>query len=152
MPFKDFFRKKKPDQLNNAEVAQAGRSHDGETDQWGDMQSDSLVLIMGVTGAGKSYFINQLKPNSVTVGHGLKSRGSIDTRYLSLIIYLTSTAETRACKLVQMQIGACTVAAVDTPGFDDDDDSDAVILGMQGYTTSPKFLLTKISKPKSLVF
>ncbi|OAL03081.1 hypothetical protein IQ06DRAFT_218284 [Phaeosphaeriaceae sp. SRC1lsM3a] len=73
------------------------------------MQSENLVLVMGVTGAGKSYFINKLKPNSVEEGHGLMS-------------------QTKSCKLVQVQLGAYTVAAVDTPGFDDDEDSDAVVL------------------------
>ena len=41
---------------------------------------------------------------------------------------LTSSTETKACQLVQLQIGKYTVAAVDTPGFDDDEDSDAVVL------------------------
>ena len=38
-------------------------------------QSDmgGMVLVMGVTGAGKSTFINALKPESVTVGHTLES-------------------------------------------------------------------------------
>ncbi|KAH6629362.1 hypothetical protein C7974DRAFT_185147 [Boeremia exigua] len=103
-------RKKKTHQPGKAGVHHhAQGADDEEADQWANMQSDSLILVMGVTGAGKSYFINQLKPNSVAEGHGIRS-------------------ETRACKLVQMQIGACTVAAVDTPGFDDDDDSDAVVL------------------------
>lgn len=32
-----------------------------------------MVLVMGVTGAGKSTFVNALKPESVTVGHNLES-------------------------------------------------------------------------------
>lgn len=35
--------------------------------------SDGIILILGVTGAGKSYFINQLKPKSVREGHSLQS-------------------------------------------------------------------------------
>lgn len=32
-----------------------------------------MILVMGVTGAGKSTFVNALKPESVTVGHTLES-------------------------------------------------------------------------------
>lgn len=32
-----------------------------------------MVLVMGVTGAGKSTFVNALQPESVTVGHDLES-------------------------------------------------------------------------------
>ncbi len=36
-------------------------------------ETDGMVLVMGVTGAGKSTFIDMLKPGAVTVGHGLES-------------------------------------------------------------------------------
>ncbi|KAH7385572.1 P-loop containing nucleoside triphosphate hydrolase protein [Phaeosphaeria sp. MPI-PUGE-AT-0046c] len=108
MHFKDIFKRKKAAPLDKAEAVSA-ISDDDENDQWTQMQSESLVLVMGVTGAGKSYFINKLKPNSVAEGHGIAS-------------------QTKSCKLVQMQLGAYTVAAVDTPGFDDDEDSDAAVL------------------------
>jgi putative ribosome biogenesis GTPase RsgA len=73
MHFKDIFRTKKTRPTNKAEAALT-RSEDDETDQWTQMQSENLVLVMGVTGAGKSYFINKLKPNSVEEGHGIMSR------------------------------------------------------------------------------
>lgn len=38
-----------------------------------DNKSDGVVLVMGVTGAGKSYFLNQLKSESVVEGHSLYS-------------------------------------------------------------------------------
>jgi type II secretory ATPase GspE/PulE/Tfp pilus assembly ATPase PilB-like protein len=38
-----------------------------------DDQSDGVILVMGVTGAGKSYFLNQLKSQSVIEGHSLFS-------------------------------------------------------------------------------
>lgn len=42
---------------------------------------------------------------------------------------LTWVTKAKICKLVQLEIERCTVAAVETPDFDDDDDdSDAVIL------------------------
>lgn len=33
----------------------------------------SMILVMGVTGSGKSYFINKLVEDSVTEGSGLRS-------------------------------------------------------------------------------
>jgi len=33
----------------------------------------SMILVMGVTGSGKSYFINQLKSGAVEEGPGLRS-------------------------------------------------------------------------------
>lgn len=36
-------------------------------------RSDGIILVMGVTGAGKSYFINQLKSESAVEGHSLYS-------------------------------------------------------------------------------
>ncbi|KAF2258544.1 hypothetical protein CC78DRAFT_426885, partial [Lojkania enalia] len=79
----------------------------------------SIVLVMGVTGAGKSYFINKLRPDSVIEGHGLRS-------------------QTKACALIETRIGATKVGVVDTPGFDDDEDSDAEILA-----TITRFLTTQ---------
>jgi hypothetical protein len=33
----------------------------------------SMILVMGVTGSGKSYFVNQLQSGSARVGHTLES-------------------------------------------------------------------------------
>lgn len=49
-------------------------SDDDEAAQWSSLRSESLILVMGVTGAGKSYFINKLNPGSVAEGDGLGSR------------------------------------------------------------------------------
>jgi type II secretory ATPase GspE/PulE/Tfp pilus assembly ATPase PilB-like protein len=38
-----------------------------------DDQSDGVILVMGVTGSGKSYFLNQLKRHSAKEGHSLFS-------------------------------------------------------------------------------
>ena len=35
---------------------------------------ENMILVMGVTGSGKSFFINKLKQNSVVEGHDLRSR------------------------------------------------------------------------------
>ena len=38
----------------------------------GESQTD-MVLVMGITGAGKSYFVNKLKEGAVVEGDGLES-------------------------------------------------------------------------------
>ncbi|KAL1648301.1 hypothetical protein SLS61_006992 [Didymella pomorum] len=68
-----------------------------------------MILVMGVTGSGKSYFINKLAKGAVLEGHGVRS-------------------ETRDCQVVRVGIGRREVALVDTPGFDDTKRSDAEIL------------------------
>jgi GTPase SAR1 family protein len=70
----------------------------------------SMILIIGVTGVGKSYFINKLAAGSVTEGAGL-------------------TSETETCQVVRVGVGRTQVAVVDTPGFDDTKRSDADIVG-----------------------
>ncbi|QDS68466.1 hypothetical protein FKW77_010833 [Venturia effusa] len=70
----------------------------------------SMMVIMGTTGAGKSYFINQL------AGRKLVEEGD---RLASC---------TQACQLIPVQIGHSKVLLVDTPGFDDTKRTDAEIL------------------------
>ncbi|KAF5244738.1 hypothetical protein FAUST_2255 [Fusarium austroamericanum] len=78
-----------------------------------DDQSEGVILVMGVTGAGKSYFLNQLKRHSVTEGHSLFS-------------------ETRECQAVEIILDdedqKRSITVVDTPGFDDTERSQADIL------------------------
>ncbi|KAF4343937.1 triacylglycerol lipase II precursor [Fusarium beomiforme] len=74
--------------------------------------SDGIILVMGVTGAGKSYFLNQLKSQSVSEGHSLYS-------------------ETEKCQAVQIFLDEDekrSITVVDTPGFDDTMRSQADIL------------------------
>ncbi|RFN49026.1 triacylglycerol lipase ii precursor [Fusarium flagelliforme] len=75
--------------------------------------SDGVILVMGVTGAGKSYFLNRLKRQSVREGHSLYS-------------------ETRACQAVEIILDdgdqKRSITVVDTPGFDDTERSQAEIL------------------------
>jgi predicted GTPase len=56
---------------NNMNQLLAGQATMQQEDVW---NSDGMILVMGATGAGKSYFINQLKQGCVTVGHSLQSR------------------------------------------------------------------------------
>lgn len=37
------------------------------------VEKEGIILVMGVTGVGKSSFINQLQPGSVVVGHTMES-------------------------------------------------------------------------------
>lgn len=68
-----------------------------------------MIMVMGVTGSGKSYFINKLRKDAVLEGSGLNS-------------------ETRECQVVRLKIGDTYIAVVDTPGFDDTKRSDTEIL------------------------
>ncbi|KAK3391789.1 P-loop containing nucleoside triphosphate hydrolase protein [Sordaria brevicollis] len=77
-----------------------------------DPRTDGMVLVMGVTGAGKSTFINTLKPGSVTVGHDLES----------------TQAPPQAVQMFLDDEERLSVTVVDTPGFDDTWRSDAEIL------------------------
>ena len=49
----------------------------------------SMILVMGVTGSGKSYFINKLARDSVVEGHTLKS-GRRDLVLVLLRYFLTN--------------------------------------------------------------
>ncbi|KAF2675109.1 P-loop containing nucleoside triphosphate hydrolase protein [Microthyrium microscopicum] len=69
----------------------------------------NMILLLGLTGSGKSFFINKLAKDAVIEGPGLKS-------------------ETQRCKVVRMKVGNQYVAIVDTPGFDDTKRTDAEIL------------------------
>ncbi|KAK4220944.1 hypothetical protein QBC38DRAFT_429934 [Podospora fimiseda] len=69
------------------------------------MDQHGIVLVMGITGAGKSSFINLLKPDAVSVGHGLAS-------------------ETKKLQAVQINLDSSnqrSITMIDTPGFDDSD-------------------------------
>lgn len=78
MSFRKFtdriLRKRKSQSRHEAEPMYTDCSDDDEAAQWSSLRSESLILVMGVTGAGKSYFINKLKPGSVAEGDGLGSR------------------------------------------------------------------------------
>ncbi|KAF2500865.1 hypothetical protein BU16DRAFT_442914, partial [Lophium mytilinum] len=72
----------------------------------------SMILVMGVTGVGKSFFINKLAEGMVQEGPGLKS-------------------QTQRPEIVKATIGDAhgpEVALVDTPGFDDSARPDGEIL------------------------
>ncbi|KAK4499800.1 hypothetical protein PRZ48_007986 [Zasmidium cellare] len=81
-----------------------------------------MILVMGVTGAGKSHFINCLAgEGSAEEYHGLQSG-------------------TKKCDMVPVSIGydGTRVAIVDTPGFDDSSGSD-----VNGLTNIVRFLTSQ---------
>ncbi|KAJ9607870.1 hypothetical protein H2200_007949 [Cladophialophora chaetospira] len=72
-------------------------------------QAENMILVMGVTGTGKSYFINKLKEGAAGVGHDI----------------LSHTADVN---MIQTTLSGSPIAIVDTPGFDDTTRSDGEIL------------------------
>lgn len=72
--------------------------------------TDIVILVMGMTGSGKSTFINSLAEEEVEVGHSLHS----------------STAEVRLASFLTVRGRAGFL--IDTPGFDDTNRSDTEIL------------------------
>ncbi|KAF9421204.1 hypothetical protein BGZ76_004005, partial [Entomortierella beljakovae] len=72
--------------------------------------STKVILVMGTTGAGKSYLIKEISSNKdVVVGGGLESC-------------------TQKVQQVDCKIGDQSVMILDTPGFDDTERSDGEIL------------------------
>ncbi|KAI0387657.1 P-loop containing nucleoside triphosphate hydrolase protein [Hypomontagnella monticulosa] len=70
---------------------------------------NSMVLVMGITGSGKSRFVNLLRAGAAREGPDLAST-------------------TKECQIVPIQVGSELVHVVDTPGFDDTTNSDAKTL------------------------
>ncbi|KAH8672886.1 P-loop containing nucleoside triphosphate hydrolase protein [Tricladium varicosporioides] len=95
-----------------------------------------IILVMGLTGAGKTYFINQLIGARLKEGHTLKSC-------------------TQGCQIVETNVGNTEFVIMDCPGFDDTTRSDADILKviseqlsavrLQGYNLKGIIYLRRIT-------
>ncbi|KAF9166800.1 hypothetical protein BGX21_000841 [Mortierella sp. AD011] len=68
-----------------------------------------IAIVMGITGAGKSYLVREISGRDVKVGHDLESC----TQYV---------------EEVRCQIDGQSVMILDTPGFDDTNRSDTEVL------------------------
>ena len=87
-----------------------------------------MVLVLGETGAGKSYFIDKLAPTEgVEIGHDLQSCRSASVLDMPPP-QLTSGTGTQRSRPVPAIVGGTEVLLVDTPGFDDSIRSDGDIL------------------------
>ncbi|KAH8656042.1 P-loop containing nucleoside triphosphate hydrolase protein [Tricladium varicosporioides] len=93
----------------------------------------NMVLLMGSTGSGKSYFINKLKEGSVVEGESLYSC-------------------TTTCQVIQTRIGRTNVAVVDCPGFNDTKRSDTEILQEIAKVLSTQYLLAKKLRLRGILF
>jgi GTP-binding protein EngB required for normal cell division len=87
-----------------------------------------MVLVMGVTGAGKSHFVNTLVGKSVVEEwRGIDSRKDINT--VTLITTALTRLGTKSCTMVLASLNdRDSIAIVDTPGFDDSHRGDDEIL------------------------
>ncbi|KAF4630725.1 hypothetical protein G7Y89_g7419 [Cudoniella acicularis] len=93
----------------------------------------SMVLLMGNTGAGKSYFVNKLKEGSVVEGDSLYSC-------------------TARCQIIQATIGRTHIAICDCPGFNDTTRSDAEILNEISKILSSQYLLKKKLRLRGILY
>ncbi|CZR68363.1 uncharacterized protein PAC_18262 [Phialocephala subalpina] len=84
----------------------------------------SMVLVMGNTGSGKSYFVNKLKEGATIESNSLYSC-------------------TGTCQIVEARIGLTNVAIVDCPGFNDTNRSDTEVLEEIAKVLSSQYLLSK---------
>ncbi|KAK4169930.1 P-loop containing nucleoside triphosphate hydrolase protein [Cladorrhinum sp. PSN259] len=71
-------------------------------------KAHGMLMVMGVTGSGKSTFVNLLKQNSVKVAHGLES-GSAPAQAVQINLDKTRRRQTKLE----------SITVIDTPGFDD---------------------------------
>jgi GTP-binding protein EngB required for normal cell division len=91
-------------------------------------QIQGMVLVMGVTGAGKSHFVNTLVGKSVVEEwRGIDSRKDINT--VTFITTALTRLGTKSCTMVLASLNdRDSIAIVDTPGFDDSHRGDDEIL------------------------
>ncbi|KAJ3547501.1 hypothetical protein NM208_g1480 [Fusarium decemcellulare] len=81
----------------------AGQDH-------GNATAMSMIVVVGVTGSGKSYLINRL------AGEDVVQEGD------------TLDPCTQECQMIPVEIGNSKLLLIDTPGFDDTERTDADIL------------------------
>ncbi|KAK0665352.1 P-loop containing nucleoside triphosphate hydrolase protein [Cercophora samala] len=108
------------DQSQNSSDDQAGRSNSGTSRNM--TQSDVLIAVIGVTGAGKTTFVSR-----VTGDTSLRIDDSVDS--------VTEDAVSVPCK-----IDGRTVTLIDTPGFDDHDRTEVDVLKLISKHLMDKYM------------
>jgi len=93
----------------------------------------SMVLLMGNTGAGKSYFANRLKEGATLESSGLNSC-------------------TQDCQMVQTRVGMTNVTVVDCPGFNDTHKSDAETLRVIAEVLSAQYIARKNIRLRGILY
>ena len=88
----------------------------------------SMVLVMGNTGAGKSYLINQLAGSKVVQEGASLDSCELRTNPITGLLLTERYEGTQACQMVSVKLGNTTVLLIDTPGFDDTVRPDSEIL------------------------
>lgn len=95
----------------------------------------SMVVVMGATGAGKSYFINQLAGGEVVKeGNSIfscKLYSPFD--WLHTQKYKLTLKGTQRCRPIPVRVGGTRILMIDTPGFDDAERLDSEILKEIAY-------------------
>ena len=83
---------------------------------------DRFILVMGMTGSGKSTFISRCTGKDVIVGHGLYScKWSLS--HISQLIIITLPG-TDSIDVFDFDLNGRRIYLIDTPGFNDTDRSD----------------------------
>jgi len=91
----------------------------------GSKEDSILIAVLGVTGAGKTTFINKATGSSLTVGHSITScKISRQLRWKTLIC----CTGTKDIAYADTYIDGKYVRLIDTPGFDDTERTDADVL------------------------
>ena len=97
-------------------------SQDTQRQNLGGMPENVFVALMGVTGSGKSTFISHCTNQEVQIGHNLQACKRENIISIAFTHFKTGTQEVKVydCEFSP----SITIKLVDTPGFDDTNQSD----------------------------
>jgi GTPase SAR1 family protein len=105
-----------------------------------DVSSIPMIVVMGVTGAGKSYFINSLAGRTVVkIGNTLDP--CMFPRYYRSKYSTNVSLGTENCQLIPVNVGNTKLLVLDTPGFDDNARTDSEILTEIARVLSAQYTL-----------